>query len=61
MYDPITESEVYSQILQLNHLKAAGPEIVPTKVFKNIIAYIISTYLNDTFNKCHEIGIFPIL
>ena len=52
VYDPITESEVYSQILQLIHL---------TKVFKNIIAYIISTYLNDTFNKCHEIGIFPIL
>ena len=29
MYDPITESEVYSQILQLNLLKAAGLENVP--------------------------------
>ena len=35
MYDPISENEVYSQILQLNPLKAAGPEN------KNISAYNI--------------------
>ena len=26
VYDPISEREVYSQILQLNPVKAAGPE-----------------------------------
>ena len=31
MYDPISESEVYSQILRLNPLKAVGPENVPIK------------------------------
>ena len=58
MYDPISENEVYSQILQLNPLKAAGPENVPIKLLK-ILAPIISTYLRDAFNKCHETGIFP--
>ena len=29
MYDPFTESEVYSQILQLNPLQVAGSENVP--------------------------------
>ena len=41
MYDPISESEVYSQILQLNPVKAAGPENVPIKFFLNISAYNI--------------------
>ena len=58
MYDPISENEVYSQILQLNPLKAAGPENVPIKFLK-ILAPIISTYLRDAINKCHERGIFP--
>ena len=58
LYDPISENEVYSQILQLNPLKAAGPENVPIKLLK-ILAPIISTYLRDAFNKCHETGIFP--
>ena len=34
MYDPISENEVYSQILPLNSLKAAGPENVPIKFSK---------------------------
>ena len=33
MYHQISESEVYSQILQLNPVKAAGPENVPIKFF----------------------------
>ena len=33
MYDPISESEVYSQNLQLNPLKSAGPENVPINFF----------------------------
>ena len=57
-YDPISESEVYSQILQLNPVKAAGPESVPI-TFLKILAPIISTYLRDTFNACYETGIFP--
>ena len=58
MYNPISESDVYSQILQLNPLKAAGPENVPIKFLK-ILAPIISTYLRDAFNKCYKTGIFP--
>ena len=42
MYDPISESEAYSQILQINPLKAVGPEIVPIKFFK-ILTPKIST------------------
>ena len=53
MYDPISKSEVYSQILQLNPLKATGPENVTIKFFK-ILAPKISTYLRDAFNKCYE-------
>ena len=33
MYDPISESEVFSQILQLNPVKAAGPEHIPITFF----------------------------
>ena len=33
MYDTISESEAYSQILQLNSVKAAGPENLPIKFF----------------------------
>ena len=58
MYDPITVSEEYLQILQLNSLKAAGQENVPIKVLK-VLASIISTYLRDAFNKCYDTGIFP--
>ena len=57
-YDPISESEVYSQILQLNPVKAAGPENVQI-TFLKILAPIISTYLRDAFNTCYETGIFP--
>ena len=38
-------------------MKAAGPENVPIKFLK-ILAPIISTYLQDVFNKCYETGIF---
>ena len=58
MYDPISESEVYSQILQLNPVKAAGPENVPIKFLKRL-SPVISTYLRDAFNKCYETRIFP--
>ena len=58
MYDPISESEVYSQILLFNSVKAAEPENVPI-TFLNILAPLISTYLRDAFNTCYETGIFP--
>ena len=58
MYNPISESDVYSQILQLNPPKTAGPENVPIKFLK-ILTPIISTYLRDAFNKCYKTGIFP--
>ena len=60
MYDPISENEVYSQILLLNPLKAAWPKNVPIKFLKKL-APIISTYLRDAFNKCHEQEFFLIL
>ena len=40
MHDPITENEIYLQVLQ-NLLKAAGPEHILIKFFKNIRAYNI--------------------
>ena len=60
MYDPITESEVYSQSLQLDPLKLIEPKNLPIKFFK-ILASIIRTYLMNAFHKCYETGIFPKL
>ena len=58
VYDPFTEDEIYLQISQLYPNKAAGPENVPTKILR-VLAFILSPYLSDTFNKCYETGIFP--
>ena len=41
VYDPISEREVYSQILQLDPVKAAGPKNGSINSLKNISAYNI--------------------
>jgi len=58
VFDPIMEDEVYSQILQLNSKKSAGPKNILIKFFR-ILASIISSYLKDAYVLCYETGTFP--
>jgi len=55
---PITESEVFRYLQQLNPAKSPGPNNIQLKYIK-LSSQIVAPILTDIYNKCVESGSYP--